>query len=65
MSEAVASDEETASYVEELERRVDSLEEEEEGELPTGDSIHKPYDRGSVHGNNCWYRLTIPAASIA
>jgi proteasome assembly chaperone (PAC2) family protein len=39
VSEAVASDEETASYVEELERRVDSLEEEEEGELPSGDAL--------------------------
>ena len=38
VSEAVASDEETASYVEELERRVDSLE-EEEGELPSGDAL--------------------------
>src|SRR6266480_5096766 len=39
VSEAVASDEDTASYVEELERRVDSLEEEEEGELPSGDAL--------------------------
>jgi proteasome assembly chaperone (PAC2) family protein len=38
VSEAVASDEETASYVEELERRVDSME-EEEGELPSGDAL--------------------------
>jgi proteasome assembly chaperone (PAC2) family protein len=38
VSEAVASDEETASYVEELERRVDSLE-EEAGELPSGDAL--------------------------
>ncbi len=38
VSEAVASDEETASYVEELERRVDSLEEEER-ELPSGDAL--------------------------
>jgi proteasome assembly chaperone (PAC2) family protein len=40
VSEAVASDPETAAYVEELERRADSLEElVEQGELPTGDSI--------------------------
>ena len=38
VSEAVASDEETASYVEELERRVDSME-EEEGDLPSGDAL--------------------------
>src|SRR5438046_4150365 len=38
VSEAVASDEETASYVEELERRDDALE-EEEGELPSGDAL--------------------------
>jgi len=37
VSEAVASDEETAAYVQELERRVDEL--AEEGELPTGDAI--------------------------
>jgi len=39
VSEAVASDEETASYVEELERRVDSLDEEAETELPSGDAL--------------------------
>jgi predicted ATP-grasp superfamily ATP-dependent carboligase len=37
VSEAVASDEETASYVQELERRVDEL--TEEGDLPSGDAI--------------------------
>jgi proteasome assembly chaperone (PAC2) family protein len=40
VSEAVASDAETAAYVEELERRADSLEElVDEGTLPSGDSI--------------------------
>jgi len=40
VSEAVASDPETAAYVEELERRADSLDElVEEGNLPSGDSI--------------------------
>ena len=37
MSEAVASDEETAAYVQELERRVDELADEED--LPSGDAI--------------------------
>jgi predicted ATP-grasp superfamily ATP-dependent carboligase len=37
VSEAVASDEETAAYVQELERRVDEL--AEEGDLPSGDAI--------------------------
>jgi proteasome assembly chaperone (PAC2) family protein len=37
VSEAVASDEETAAYVEELERRADSL--EESSELPSGDAL--------------------------
>jgi predicted ATP-grasp superfamily ATP-dependent carboligase len=37
VSEAVASDEETAAYVQELERRVDEL--AEEGELPSGDAL--------------------------
>jgi predicted ATP-grasp superfamily ATP-dependent carboligase len=37
VSEAVASDEDTAAYVQELERRVDEL--AEEGELPSGDAI--------------------------
>jgi proteasome assembly chaperone (PAC2) family protein len=38
VSEAVATDEETAAYVEELEQRTDQLGVDEE-ELPTGDSI--------------------------
>jgi proteasome assembly chaperone (PAC2) family protein len=37
VSEAVASDEETAGYVEELERRADQL--EEASELPSGDAL--------------------------
>jgi proteasome assembly chaperone (PAC2) family protein len=37
VSEAVASDEETATYVEELERRADQL--EEANELPSGDAL--------------------------
>ena len=37
VSEAVATDEETAAYVEELERRVDELVDEQD--LPSGDSI--------------------------
>jgi predicted ATP-grasp superfamily ATP-dependent carboligase len=37
VSEAVASDEETAAYVQELERRVDELAEEDE--LPSGDAL--------------------------
>src|SRR5215210_7606220 len=37
VSEAVASDEETATYVEELERRSDQL--EEAGDLPSGDAL--------------------------
>ena len=37
VSEAVASDEETAAYVQELERRVDEL--EAESDLPSGDAI--------------------------
>jgi proteasome assembly chaperone (PAC2) family protein len=37
VSEAVASDEETASYVEELERRADSI--EESTDLPSGDAL--------------------------
>ena len=37
VTEAVASDAETAAYVEELERRVDLMEAEEE--LPSGDSL--------------------------
>jgi proteasome assembly chaperone (PAC2) family protein len=40
VSEAVATDADTAAYVEELERRADSLEQYvDEGELPSGDSI--------------------------
>ncbi len=40
VSEAVATDAETAAYVEELERRADSIDELiEEGELPTGESL--------------------------
>ena len=40
VSEAVATDAETAAYVEELEQRADSLEEfVDEGGLPSGDSI--------------------------
>lgn len=38
VTEAVASDSETSSYVEELERRVDMMEAEEE-ELPSGDTL--------------------------
>ena len=37
VSEAIAADEETAAYVEELERRVDLLSAEED--LPSGDSL--------------------------
>ena len=37
MSEAVASDEETAAYVDELERRADQL--EDATELPSGDAL--------------------------
>src|ERR671937_407231 len=37
VSQAVATDEETAAYVEELERRADSV--EEEFELPSGDAL--------------------------
>jgi proteasome assembly chaperone (PAC2) family protein len=37
VSEAVASDEETAAYVEDLEQRVDQL--EETNDLPTGDAL--------------------------
>jgi len=36
VSEAIASDEETAAYVEELERRVDEL---DESDIPSGDSL--------------------------
>jgi proteasome assembly chaperone (PAC2) family protein len=39
VTEAVSSDPETASYVEELERRTDELDLEEHEELPTGDSL--------------------------
>jgi predicted ATP-grasp superfamily ATP-dependent carboligase len=37
VSQAVASDEETAAYVEELERRADTI--EEQAELPSGDAL--------------------------
>ena len=37
MSEAVATDEETSAYVQDLERRVDELADEQD--LPSGDSI--------------------------
>jgi phage I-like protein len=36
VSEAIASDEETAAYVEELERRVDEL---DESDLPSGETL--------------------------
>src|SRR5215208_5808457 len=39
VSEAVASDADTAAYVEELERRVDTLAEEEGDNLPSGDAL--------------------------
>jgi hypothetical protein len=40
VSEAVATDAETAAYVEDLERRADSLGEmSDEGDLPTGESL--------------------------
>jgi proteasome assembly chaperone (PAC2) family protein len=39
VSEAVSSDDETAAYVAELERRTDELDLEEHEELPTGDSL--------------------------
>jgi proteasome assembly chaperone (PAC2) family protein len=39
VSQAVASDAETAAYVEELERRADSLGDLDEADLPTGDTI--------------------------
>jgi proteasome assembly chaperone (PAC2) family protein len=39
VSEAVSSDEETAAYVAELERRTDELELEEHEELPSGDTL--------------------------
>ena len=57
VSEAVASDEETAAYVQELERRVDEL--AEEGDLPTGDAIAaeltrylRERDRENGHGDD-------------
>ena len=37
MSEAVAADEDTAAYVEELESRADEL--DDEGDLPSGDAL--------------------------
>ncbi|HEX5799974.1 MAG TPA: hypothetical protein VFY02_07700, partial [Gaiellaceae bacterium] len=39
VTEAVASDSETAAYVEELERRTDELDLEEHENLPSGDSL--------------------------
>ena len=39
VSEAVAADSETAAYVEELERRADEAEEEQEMNIPSGDTI--------------------------
>jgi predicted ATP-grasp superfamily ATP-dependent carboligase len=39
VSEAVASDADTAAYVEELERRVDTIAEEEDDQLPSGDAL--------------------------
>ena len=40
ITEAVASDPETAAYVEELERRADSIDELlDEDDLPTGESL--------------------------
>jgi proteasome assembly chaperone (PAC2) family protein len=39
VSEAVASDEETAAYVAELERRTDELDLEEHEDLPSGDTL--------------------------
>ena len=36
VSEAIATDEETAAYVEELERRVDEL---DESDIPSGESL--------------------------
>ena len=43
VSEAVASDAETAAYVEELERRIDELAEEED--LPSGDALAAEHTR--------------------
>jgi proteasome assembly chaperone (PAC2) family protein len=39
VSEAVAADSETAAYVEELERRADEAEEEQEQDIPSGDTL--------------------------
>ena len=39
VSEAVAADSETAAYVEELERRADEADEEQEMNIPSGDSL--------------------------
>ncbi len=39
VTEAVSSDEETAAYVAELERRTDELDLEEHEDLPSGDSL--------------------------
>ena len=43
VSEAIASDEETAAYVEELERRVDEL---DENDLPSGETLAAELTRG-------------------
>ena len=39
VSEAVSTDEETAAYVAELEKRTDELDLEEHEDLPSGDSL--------------------------
>ena len=39
VSEAVAADSETAAYVEELERRADEADEEQEMQIPSGDTL--------------------------
>jgi proteasome assembly chaperone (PAC2) family protein len=39
VSEAIASDEDTTAYVEELERRADELEDLDESDLPSGESL--------------------------
>jgi proteasome assembly chaperone (PAC2) family protein len=53
VSEAIASDEETAAYVEELERRVDEL---DEADIPSGDSLAAELSRflreREEHGGN-------------
>ena len=53
VSEAIASDEETAAYVEELERRVDEL---DEADIPSGESLAAELSRflreREEHGGN-------------